>query len=424
MKMQREGLKNVDELQSYFINRIDKFLISKNKKMIGWDEIMKGGLPQGATVMSWNGIAPGIEAAKEGHDVIMTPTKYCYFDYYQANPEFDTLGTGGVITLKDVYSYNPVPNGLTNEEAEHILGAQANLWTEYVKTPERAEHMILPRMLALSEDVWSGTENKNWNDFLNRINEHFKIFDEMGLKYSRGSFDVNITPEFESNKSEFRVSLTSEQLDPKIYYTTDGTIPGQNSPVYSAPFYINRTTTIKASILEGNKPVEGVNEKIIYFGKELGKKVLYTSLPAQKYSGDNADKSLIDGIKGTTYFYDGNWQGFLENNFDVIIDLDSIYSLQKISINFLHDLKSWIFLPKSINISTSKNGIDYDNYIINLDSARQRVDSKFIQEFSRNLKGNSVRYIHVIAKNNGICPAWHVGAGEPAWLFCDEILIE
>jgi hexosaminidase len=423
-RIQSEGLKSVDDLQSYFINRIDKFLISKHKKMIGWDEIMEGNLSPQATVMCWNGIFKGIEAAKQDHDVIMTPTKYCYFDYYQANPAFDSLGTGGVITLKDVYSFDPSPSDLNEKEAKHILGAQANLWTEYIKTPDRAEYMILPRMLALSEDVWSGKENKNWVDFLRRVNKHYQIFNAMGLDYSHGSYAVKIKPFFNDTLKQFKVTFDSEQLHPKIYYTLDGNDPDTNSIIYNKPFLINKTTTIKAAIFKNNIPIQGITKMTTFNGYELGKKIFYAEPPSEKYIGENRNNTLIDGLRGSTYFYDGNWQGFLKNNFDVIIDLGTSASVNKISVDFLHNLSSWIFLPLSINISVSADGIDYQDFKSYLNTAEQETDSLFIKVFNEEINGMNIRFIHIIAKNIGVCPSWHVGAGEPAWLFCDEILIE
>ncbi len=423
-RIKSEGLKNTDDLQSYFIRRINKFLISLNKKMIGWDEIMKGGLAPGATVMCWTGMDKGSEAAQQDHDVIMTPTKYCYFDYYQTDPRFDSIGTGGLITLKDIYSFNPTPPGLSDAAAGHIFGAQANLWTELVKTPERAEYMILPRMLALSEDVWTNVENKNWNDFLTRIDKHFKIFDYLGLNYSRGSYAVKIDPVYDYADKNFTVSLSSEQLNPKIYYTLNGTNPDNNSSIYIQPFTLDQKTIIKAAVLKDKIPVQGISEMTIYPGYELGKKILYINQPAKKYTGDNGYNTLIDGIRGSNYYYDGNWQGISEKNFDIIIDLGELYPVHQISVDFLNDISAWIFLPESIDISVSPDGIDYRDFVTGFDSAGLKTDSIFVKTYNENLNGSSIRFIHIIAKNIGICPPWHVGAGEPAWLFCDEILIE
>lgn len=179
------GLKDEHELQSWFVQRIEKYLNKNGKKLIGWDEILEGGLAPNATVMSWRGKEGGIAAAKMGHDVIMSPTSHCYFDYYQAKPiEEEPLAIGGYLPLEKVYSFEPVPDTLTEKEAEHILGAQANVWTEYIPDFEQVEYMIFPRMLAMSEVTWTQPENKNPEDFNSRVKTHKKIFEILGVNYS------------------------------------------------------------------------------------------------------------------------------------------------------------------------------------------------------------------------------------------------
>ena len=179
----REGLADEDELQSYFIKRIESFLQAQGRRLIGWDEILEGGLAPDATVMSWRGMEGGIEAAREGHDVIMTPTSHCYFDYYQADPEQEPLAIRGLTPLEKVYSFEPVPEMLSAEDAEHILGAQGNVWTEYMATTDYVEYMVFPRMLALSEVVWSPPDLRNWEDFVQRLPDHLRYFDALGVNY-------------------------------------------------------------------------------------------------------------------------------------------------------------------------------------------------------------------------------------------------
>ena len=184
--IKKEGLKDEHELQSYFITRMEKFINSKGRAIIGWDEILEGGLAPNATVMSWRGIKGGIEAAKQGHDVIMTPGSHCYFDHYQTeDKENEPLAIGGFTSVEKVYSYEPVPEELTAEEAKYILGAQANVWSEYIKTPAHAEYMVLPRMTALAEVVWSPKSSRDWSGFTQRMDAQFKRFDELGFNYAK-----------------------------------------------------------------------------------------------------------------------------------------------------------------------------------------------------------------------------------------------
>jgi hexosaminidase len=183
-----EGLKNETELQSYFIKRIEKFVNSKGKNIIGWDEILEGGLAPAATVMSWRGFAGGIAAAKSGHDVVMSPTDFCYFDYYQGPKETEPLAIGGFLPLSKVYTFSLIPAELNADEAKHILGGQANLWAEFVPTPKHAEYMLFPRLDAMTEALWSTQESKNYDDFLKRLTRQFERYDNAGINYAKNVY--------------------------------------------------------------------------------------------------------------------------------------------------------------------------------------------------------------------------------------------
>ena len=188
-RIAREGLEGEDELQSYFIKRIERFLSANGRKLIGWDEILEGGLASNAAVMSWRGEKGGIEAAKMGHFVVMTPGTHCYLDHYQADPETQPLAIGGLTTLEKIYGYEPVPDSLKNEEAHYIMGAQGNVWTEYMKTPEHVEYMVYPRAAALAEVVWSPRSDRDYDEFLSRLQKLRFIYDYMGLNYAKVAFD-------------------------------------------------------------------------------------------------------------------------------------------------------------------------------------------------------------------------------------------
>lgn len=187
-RMKKEGLKNEHELQSYFVQRIEKFLNEHGKKMIGWDEILEGGLAPNATVMSWRGEEGGIAAAQAHHNAVMTPGNYCYFDHYQADPKTQPFAIGGLTPLKEVYEYEPIPKELSAEEGKYILGAQGNVWTEYMKTPERVEYMVFPRIAALAEVVWSPKDTRNYDDFMNRMQDEVKRYDALGINYCKVEF--------------------------------------------------------------------------------------------------------------------------------------------------------------------------------------------------------------------------------------------
>jgi hexosaminidase len=180
--IKEKNLKDEEGLQSYFIHRIEKYLNSKGRSIIGWDEILEGGLAPNATVMSWRGEQGGIEAAKQHHDVIMTPSEYCYFDHAQTKNS-DSVTIGGYLPLDTVYSYEPIPRELNSSEAHYILGAQANVWTEYMQYPSKVEYMIFPRMSALSEVLWSPKDSRNWETFSAELPEMYKRYELWGANY-------------------------------------------------------------------------------------------------------------------------------------------------------------------------------------------------------------------------------------------------
>ena len=184
-RIREEGLHDEHELQSYFITRMEKYLAANNRRLIGWDEILEGGLPPNATVMSWRGEEGGIAAAREGHDVVMTPYGYTYFDYYQADPENEPLAIGGLLPLEKVYSYDPVPAALNEQQQTHILGVQGQVWTEYIPSPEKAEYMAFPRACAMAEIGWTPLDRKNFNEFSKTLAHHLKRLDFLNVNYRK-----------------------------------------------------------------------------------------------------------------------------------------------------------------------------------------------------------------------------------------------
>lgn len=187
-RMKEEGLTTEHQLQSYFVQRMEKFLNEKGKKLIGWDEILEGGLAPNAAVMSWRGEEGGIAAAKQHHFVVMTPGTYCYFDHYQADSKTEPLAIGGFLPLEKVYNYEPIPAALTEEEGTYVMGAQGNVWTEYMKTPQYVEYMVYPRAAALAEVVWSPKASKNYGSFKNRMLDQLKRYDVYGINYCKAEF--------------------------------------------------------------------------------------------------------------------------------------------------------------------------------------------------------------------------------------------
>ncbi|MCG8578644.1 MAG: family 20 glycosylhydrolase [Bacteroidales bacterium] len=245
-RMRQEGLKDEHELQSYFIKRIEKVLVAHEKKMIGWDEILEGGLAESAAVMSWRGEDGGIEAASQGHDVVMTPGNWCYLDHYQGDYRVEPVAIGGYTTLEESYNYEPVPSELGEEKAHHVLGTQGNVWTEYMYTPELVEYRVYPRLIALAEVNWTQKEKKDYNSFVNRLD---RIFPRLDL------YDINYhipLPEGPVNKLVFidnaRVEFSNTRNYPMVY-TTDGSEPNKESDLYKDALIFANNKTIKIATL-------------------------------------------------------------------------------------------------------------------------------------------------------------------------------
>ena len=245
--LQREGLKDEDELQSYFIRRIERFLTSRNRRMIGWDEILQGGLAPNAIVMSWRGEGGGIEAVRMKHSAIMTPTDYCYFDYSQGDRNREPVSIGGYIPLAKVYSYEPVPRELSADDAKYIVGAQANLWTEYIATPDHVEYMVFPRLLAFSESVWSPASGKDYGEFMRRLPYQLGRLDKQAVHY-RIPEPVGLQDFYTTTEDHTTVDLHSMVAGSSIHYTLDGSDPTVASPRYETPLEIPLPTDQKTTL--------------------------------------------------------------------------------------------------------------------------------------------------------------------------------
>lgn len=413
------GLKNEEELQSYFIKRIEKFIVSKHRKMIGWDEILEGGLAPEATVMSWRGESGGIAAAKMNHDVVMTPGTPLYFDHYQANPATEPLAIGGFNTLKMVYDYNPVPQQLQGGYEKYILGAQANVWAEYITTPAYVEYMVLPRMVALAEAVWTPLNEKNWDSFNERLQSQFKKFGQLGINYCKGNFRADIKPAIQDGK--LYASLFSEIYQSEIFYTTNGEDPTLQSEKYTAPVSIDSTLTLKAVIAVDGKIMSKVPaQQSFVMDKAVGKNVVYTN-PVSPYYMADGPNSLTDGVRGTDNV-GKYWHGFAGKDLIATIDLGQEENIHTISIGCLQHYRDWIMMPQWVKFEISDDGKNFTEVqTVNNDIPQDEMTA--IKEFTANFSARNARYIRVTAKALDGLPKGHPGEGQPAWIFADEIVV-
>ena len=420
-RMKKEGLKTEEELQSYFVTRMEKFINSKNRKMIGWDEILEGGLSPNATVMSWRGESGGVEAAKMNHDVVMTPGSPCYLDHYQAGPEGEPVAFGGMNTLKKVYDYEPIPKELDAAHARYVLGAQGNLWTEMISQYEHIEYMLLPRILALAEVLWTPASKKNWQDFNQRLKLQFRVFDQKGFHYSRGNFKVDIKPV--STAGALSAALFTEAMDAEIHYTTDGSTPDKNSPKYSGPLPITKSTTLRAlAVVDGKSNPQQTSEQRFSLHKAIGHDVVYQT-PFSRYYPADGPNTLTDGVRGTTD-HGKYWHGFNGNDIVATIDLGKTQELHHVLIGCIQNYKSWIFLPAAVVFEGSVDGRNFEMISQVANTIPASEGSVFIKDFETNVSGKSYRYVRVTAKAIPAIPKGHPGEGKQAWTFADEIVVE
>lgn len=421
-RMKAEGLKDEHELQSYFIERIEKFLNSQGRRLIGWDEILEGGLAPQATVMSWRGEQGGIEAAKMGHNVVMTPGSHCYFDHYQGDPSLEPLAIGGYTTLKKVYQYEPVPAELNENEARFVLGAQANVWTEYMPDGKQVEYMIFPRLSALAEVVWSPKQSRDWPGFSRRMETQYQRYKRVEANFSTSAYQVTSSAVPDMENKTVKVALSTEAWNAQIRYTTDGSEPVASSTVYSEPFEIKKTSTVKAAVYQNGEKMSEPLARTFYIHKAVACPVTtkYANSPSYDASGPFA---LVDGIKGSLNHADGNWKGYYGKDLVATIDLGAEQRISSVETGFLQNVGSWIFYPSEMVVEVSSNGKDFKL----LGRVRNKVPDMEAGRLTQTLKVGKkaqARYVRVTARILEACPKGHAGEGKPAWLFVDEIVVE
>jgi hexosaminidase len=414
-RMKDEHLKDEHELQSYFIQRAEKMLTKHGKKLIGWDEILEGGLAPTATVMSWRGTEGGIAAAKLHHDVIMSPTTYVYFDYYQADPATEPLAIGGYLNLEKVYQYEPITDELTKEEAGYIKGVQANLWTEYIPSPSYAEYMAYPRACALAEIAWTAKDKRDWSKFKSRLVAHFNRFDAMKLNYSKAFY--NVTASF----TEGKVKMETPDPNLQIRFTTDKGEPSANSELYVGPFRLGKPTTIMAAAFRGNTKMGKTLTVGYIVHKATGRSYSMSKQP-EKYTGGET-YALTNGITGTMKTWN-NWVALVNHDIDPVIDLGDITQVDKVTTHYINAREAWIYPPQSVEVLISDNGRDFTSV------ATQKIDTEsmkgeaVVQGVEIKTPGVKGRFLKVVLKSFGVIPENAPGAGNGAWLFADEIIVD
>lgn len=427
-RIKAEGIKGDSKhsaeeyLQSYVISRMEKFVESKGRHIIGWDEILEGGLAPNATVMSWRGVEGGIEAAKQGHDAIMTPSSYLYFDYYQStDTENEPLAIGGYNPLEKVYGYEPVPAELTDNEKKHIIGVQANLWAEYLPTFSQRQYMTMPRIAALAEIQWTEPAKKDYRNFLDRLVRLTSLYDRLGYNYGKQIFDISATFTPDTENGQIIVAL-STLGGGDIHYTLDGSEPTAASSKYEAPLNIKENSDVKAVVIRPDGNNSRVFSEKITYGKATAKPIKLKEEPSKGYAFNGA-AVLVDGLSGNDNYKTGRWLGFQGKDLDATIDLKEPMEISKVSFNTNVVKGDWIMGASGVTVLVSEDGATFKE-VANKSIASLKADDKdglYPQEIT--FAPVKARYVEVIIKSDKL-PAWHGGAGNPAFLFVDEINID
>ncbi len=406
---------NLDDehgLQSYFIQRMETYINSKGKRIIGWDEILEGGLAKDATVMSWRGYDGGIEAASDQHEVIMTPTSHCYFDYYQSTDKDEPLAIGGFLPLDKVYNFDPIPEDLDSAFAKYIIGAQGNVWTEYMPDFDQVIYMAFPRALALSEILWTYPENRNYNEFLQRLETHIEFWAKNNVQMANHLYSLELDM---STNNQGQIMVKPEftppgcklgLLDSSGVYVVKDEYALESGSRYSFQWRKNGQNKGKEySITTSDNAA---------FGQSINLKYE----PHSKYEGYGAT-TLINGIPTNPKAYSGKeWLGFDGKDMVATIDLGDVESLNYGSIEFFNSPDSWIYPPREILVEASA---DNEHYVPVFQQKIEKSENKYML-VELPLRTISTRYLRVRARNHGTIKSGQ-GEGNPAWLFVGEITL-
>lgn len=418
-RMKDEGLADEHELQSYFIRRVEGMINARGKNMIGWDEILEGGLAPNATVMSWRGEKGGIASARAGHDVIMTPAKYCYLDLKQGHDDLEPNLGYSYSFMKDAYEYKIISDSLTEEQGKHVLGVQGNLWTESLADWDKLTYMAFPRMHAIAENGWTSESSKSWKGFTDRLQAQFKRLDSQGERYATSAFNVWI--DHKGNENSIDVSLKTEVEGLDIYYTLDGSEPNMKSMKYESQFSINKTATLKATSFSKGGQIGNVSEKYFPIHKGVDAKVVYRT-PYDKGKSAAGERALIDLNYGKLTQGDAAWQQF---NGDIEVDLifPEVVEVEKLEMTTLRFTISGTYPPEYVEILGSKDGKSYKLLGKTNQLLESHVQGRNKVLTTVNFPKTSLKSIRVKAKSINPIPEGHHRAASASRILVDELVV-
>ena len=408
-------------LQSYMIQEAAKYLKEKGKRIIGWTEILEGGLVPDATLMSWIGESGGIEAAHQHHDVIMTPNTYLYFDYYQSKKvEDEPLAIGGYLPIEKTYNYEPMPKELTEEEQQYIKGVQANLWTEYIPIFSQVQYMALPRLGAAAEVQWTDPSKKDYKDFLRRVPHLVAVYDCYGWNYATHVYDVNVDMKADTVNHVLNVQLSTMADDP-IYYTLDGQDPTEKSLKYTKPFTIDQSVVLKTMAVHPDRTSK-ISVDTIRFNKATLKPVVLLQPNESRFSPDGP-VVLVDGRNGNHSFDTGAWLAVAGNDLEAVINMQAETILSSASVHVYVRKDAWLFDARGFSVSVSSDNKNYKEVASQEYKQMQESDSDGIIEHELSFDPCKATYVKIKVISEKSMSDWHWDAGKAPFLLVDEIIL-
>jgi hexosaminidase len=438
-----ENLADENELQSWFIRRIETFLGENDRRLIGWDEILEGGLAPDATVQSWRGTRGAIAAARQGHDAIVSPTSHCYFDYDVAT-----------LDLRKVHTFNPRPEELSDTENQHILGGEMNLWSEYIP-PERLQNMLFPRLIAMAECLWTNPERRDFPEFLDRLRPHLEVLKAEGVKPGPADRPLYFEAELAADADFTLVKLTLdselvEAVKSRSLQIHHRAVDRQEIPGYRPDLRVEDLPLPEVTLADPQVPenrqipwensglaadllivqlfldgfpygTPAIVERSDHLG--LGRQPSLLHQPSSRYPGGGT-LGLGNGLHGSRNFRDGLWSGFEGTDLDATVILDHETEINRLAIRFYQGATAWVFLPKEVEFQVSEDGLAWQSVAVVKHRVSPYTQDRTVHEFVAEGLSLKALQVRVIGRNLGICPDWHPGAGQPCWIFADEIVVQ
>lgn len=415
-RMRQEGLEDEEALQGYFMARMSKYVQSKGKEVMGWDELANTRIPDGAIIFGWRGFGQAaVKAAEQGHRFVMTPARVMYLIRYQGPQWFEPLTYFGNNTLKDVYTYEPIQKEWSPEVRSLLMGVQASMWTEFCNKTEDVEYQIFPRLAALAEVAWTQPRHKNWKNFLSAMDQFNEHLSEKGIVFARSMYNIQhtVTPV----NGKLQVNLECERPDVEIRYTVDGSEPTAESLLYRDKLMSGSAQTIKCATYRDGRQM----------GKTLTLPLVWNKATAKPILGNKqAEKILVNGVRGSLRQSDFEWCSWeSSDSVAFTIDLQKKQPIRSVSVGCITNYGMAAHKPADMEVWISNDNRDYHKV-----SDKQFTDKEIFREGTFKddvvfeLNDESARYVRIIAKGAGPCPATHVRPGQEARIYFDEVIIE